>query len=181
MKASERLLKYAAINTSSDDASDSQPSSRCQLVLADMLSDELKELGAENVVRDGSGYVYGFLPSSAGCEKAPAVGFIAHMDTAPDFCGENVRPQIIENYDGMDIILPDGKRIPRRKFRHLEKLRGRTVITTDGTTLLGADDKAGIAEIMTAVERVVNENMPHGKIGIAFTPDEEIGSGVESL
>jgi tripeptide aminopeptidase len=181
MNASERLLKYVLVHTSSDENSAESPSSTRQFVLADMLARELEQLGAENVVRDEHCYVYGTIPASAGCESAPAIGFIAHMDTAPDFSGENVKPNIISGYDGLDITLPDGKIISRRKFRHLEKLKGRTIITTDGTTLLGADDKAGIAEIMTAAEQLINSGAPHPKVCIAFTPDEEIGRGVENF
>ena len=181
MNVSERLIKYVKVHTTSDENSDTQPSSSRQFVLADMLAQELRDMGLQDVYRDDKCYLYAHLPASAGYEDAPAIGFIAHLDTAPDFSGEDVKPQIIKDYDGLDITLANGKKISRRKFKHLENLKGCTLITTDGTTLLGADDKAGIAEIMTALEKIITGNLPHGKICVAFTPDEEIGRGVDSF
>ena len=124
-------------------------------------------------------YVYATIPATDGCEDVPAIGFIAHMDTSPDFCGENVSPRMIENYNGEDVELGEGRILKRSDFPHLADLKGRTLIVTDGKTLLGADDKAGIAEIMTMVATLIDEKIPHGKICIAFTPDEEIGEGAD--
>ena len=151
-----------------------------QYDLAHQLVEELKALGLENVHVDENCVVYGWLSATAGCEKQPALGFIAHMDTAPDCSGENVKPQIIENYDGGDVLLTgSGEKLSPAAFPTLKNLAGMTLITTDGTTLLGADDKAGIAEIMTALESIISEKKPHGKLCIAFTPDEEVGAGVD--
>ena len=180
MRAYERLLKYVKINTKSDDGSTTVPTTAIQFDLANILVSELKEIGCVNVRADDKCYVYAEIPASAGCENAKALGFIAHMDTSPDFSGEGVDPQIHENYDGGDVVLGDSGRVLSVKtFPHLATLKGRTLITTDGNTLLGADDKAGIAEIMTLAERIINENIPHGKICIGFTPDEEVGSGAD--
>ena len=180
MRAYERLLKYASVYTTSDPDSATVPSSMRQYDLAHQLVEELKALGLENVHVDENCVVYGWLSATAGCEKQPALGFIAHMDTAPDCAGENVKPQIIENYDGGDVLLAgSGEKLSPAAFPTLKKLAGMTLITTDGTTLLGADDKAGIAEIMTALESIISEKKPHGKLCIAFTPDEEVGAGVD--
>ena len=180
MRAYERLLKYVSVYTTSDPDSATVPSSMRQYDLAHQLVDELKALGLENVHVDENCVVYGWLSATAGCEKQPALGFIAHMDTAPDCSGENVKPQIIENYDGGDVLLAgSGEKLSPAAFPTLKKLAGMTLITTDGTTLLGADDKAGIAEIMTALESIISEKKPHGKLCIAFTPDEEVGAGVD--
>lgn len=180
MRAYERLLKYVSVYTTSDPDSATVPSSMRQYDLAHQLVDELKALGLENVHVDENCVVYGWLSATAGCEKQPALGFIAHMDTAPDCAGENVKPQIIENYDGGDVLLAgSGEKLSPAAFPTLKKLAGMTLITTDGTTLLGADDKAGIAEIMTALESIISEKKPHGKLCIAFTPDEEVGAGVD--
>ena len=180
MRAYERLLKYVSVYTTSDPDSATVPSSMRQYDLAHQLVDELKALGLENVHVDENCVVYGRLSATAGCEKQPALGFIAHMDTAPDCAGENVKPQIIENYDGGDVLLAgSGEKLSPAAFPTLKKLAGMTLITTDGTTLLGADDKAGIAEIMTALESIISEKKPHGKLCIAFTPDEEVGAGVD--
>ena len=180
MRAYERLLKYISIYTTSDPDSATVPSSMRQYDLARILVDELNALGLENVHVDENGIVYGWLSATPGCEAGPALGFIAHMDTAPDCSGENVKPQIIERYDGGDVVLTgSGETLSPAAFPGLQKLAGMTLITTDGTTLLGADDKAGIAEIMTALEAVVTSKAPHGKLCIAFTPDEEIGAGVD--
>lgn len=180
MRAYERLLKYVSVYTTSDPDSATVPSSMRQYDLAHQLVEELKALGLENVHVDENCVVYGWLSATAGCEKQPALGFIAHMDTAPDCTGENVKPQIIENYDGGDVLLAgSGEKLSPAAFPTLKKLAGMTLITTDGTTLLGADDKAGIAEIMTALESIISEKKPHGKLCIAFTPDEEVGAGVD--
>ena len=180
MRAYERLLKYVSVYTTSDPDSATVPSSMRQYDLAHQLVEELKTLGLENVHVDENCVVYGWLSATAGCEKQPALGFIAHMDTAPDCAGENVKPQIIENYDGGDVLLAgSGETLSPAAFPTLKKLAGMTLITTDGTTLLGADDKAGIAEIMTALESIISEKKPHGKLCIAFTPDEEVGAGVD--
>ena len=180
MRAYERLLKYVSVYTTSDPDSATVPSSMRQYDLAHQLVEELKALGLENVHVDENCVVYGWLSATAGCEKQPALGFIAHMDTAPDCAGENVKPQIIENYDGGDELLAgSGEKLSPAAFPTLKKLAGMTLITTDGMTLLGADDKAGIAEIMTALESIISEKKPHGKLCIAFTPDEEVGAGVD--
>ncbi len=180
MRAYERLLKYVSVYTTSDPDSATVPSSMRQYDLAHQLVEELKALGLENVHVDENCVVYGWLSATAGCEKQPALGFIAHMDTAPDCSGENVKPQIIENYDGGDVLLAgSGEKLSPAAFPTLKNLAGMTLITTDGTTLLGADDKAGIAEIMTALESIISEKKPHGKLCIAFTPDEEVGAGVD--
>lgn len=158
MRAYERLLKYVSVYTTSDPDSATVPSSMRQYDLAHQLVDELKALGLENVHVDENCVVYGWLSATAGCEKQPALGFIAHMDTAPDCAGENVKPQIIENYDGGDVLLAgSGETLSPAAFPTLKNLAGMTLITTDGTTLLGADDKAGIAEIMTALESIISE------------------------
>lgn len=180
MRAYERLLKYVSVYTTSDPDSATVPSSMRQYDLAHQLVEELKALGLENVHVDENCVVYGWLSATPGCEDRPALGFIAHMDTAPDCAGENVKPQIIENYDGGDVLLAgSGEKLSPAAFPTLKNLAGMTLITTDGTTLLGADDKAGIAEIMTALESIISEKKPHGKLCIAFTPDEEVGAGVD--
>ena len=180
MKAYERLLNYVAVDTPSDPLSGKAPSSDCQFVLAKMLVEELKGLGVENAEVDEKCYVYASIPATEGYENSKRLGFIAHMDTAPDFNGCDVKPQLIPDYDGNDVVLGDSGRVLKvSDFPELAKLKGRTLITTDGTSLLGADDKSGIAEIMTMVERILNENIPHGKICIGFTPDEEVGAGAD--
>ena len=178
MRAYERLLNYVRIYTTSDENSTTVPTTARQFDLAKVLVEEMKAMGIQDARVGENCYVYGTIPATPGCEAKTAIGFIAHLDTAPDFCGEHVTPQIHENYDGKDVALGDsGKVLETAKFPHLAKLAGRTLITTDGTTLLGADDKAGIAEIMTLAENLLNGDMPHGKVCIAFTPDEEVGSG----
>lgn len=180
MKAYERLLKYVVVDTPSNPESETVPSSDCQFELAKMLVEELKELGVENAEVDEKCYVYASIPATEGYESCKRLGFIAHMDTAPDFNGCGVKPQIIENYDGEDVELGESGRVIKVKdFPHLPELKGRTLITTDGTSLLGSDDKSGVAEIMTMAERILTENIPHGKICIGFTPDEEIGAGAD--
>lgn len=179
----EKLLRYVKVFTASDPKNDSVlPSAPCEWDLAKMLVSELETLGAEDIRLSDKGYVYATLPATPGCEKAPKLGLIAHMDTAPDFCGENVKPRLIENYDGGEVVLGTSGRVLRpAEFSHLSSLKGRTLIVTDGTTLLGADDKAGVAEIMSLAEKLKEENIPHGAIGVAFTPDEEIGRGPDGF
>lgn len=180
MRAYERLLKYVKIYTTSDEESGTTPSAQREFDLGNLLAEELKEIGVENVRITEQCYVYGEIPATPGYEQVPALGFIAHMDTAPDFCGEGVKPQIIGDYDGNDIQLgQSGRVLSCKAFSNLCALKGRTLITTDGTTLLGADDKAGVAEIMTMAEQLIREKIPHGKICVAFTPDEEIGEGAD--
>ena len=180
MKAYERLLKYVAIDTPSNPTSETTPSSACQFDLAKVLVEELKALGVENAEVDDKCYVYASLPATEGWEDARRLGFIAHMDTAPAFNGCGVNPQLSENYTGEDEGLGESGRVLKVKdFPELANMKGRTLITTDGTSLLGSDDKSGIAEIMTMVERIFAENIPHGKICIGFTPDEEIGAGAD--
>ena len=181
MRAYERLLKYAVIHTTSDESADTVPSTARQFDLANVLAEEMKTLGIADVTVDEHCYVTGHLAPTPGYEEKPRIGFIAHMDTAPDCSGEGVKPQIIPDYDGSDITLGNGRTITTAQFPHLKTLKGRTLITTDGTTLLGADDKAGIAEILTMAETIREENIPHGAISVAFTPDEEIGHGAELL
>ena len=165
MTVKERLLKYVSYWTTSEDNKEVIPSTDRQFVLADVLAEELKGLGLTQVKRDEHCYVYGLLPATPGYENKKAMGFISHMDTAPSFSGKDVKPQVIENYDGNDVVLPGtGDVIKVSDFPHLTSLKGRTLITTDGTTLLGADDKAGIANILTAVEEVIAEKIPHGDV-----------------
>lgn len=180
MRAYERLLNYVRIWTTSDEDSETVPSSDRQLDLAKILVEEMKAMGVMDARVDEKGYVYGSLKATEGMEDKPAIGFIAHMDTAPDFNGRDVKPQLIENYDGGDVCLGDsGRTLSVSDFPHLKELKGRTLITTDGTSLLGADDKAGIADIMTAIDEIIKENRPHGRLCIGFTPDEEVGRGVD--
>ena len=182
MRAYERMLNYIKIWTTSDSSSETVPSTSRQFDLAKLLVEEMKELGVEDAHVDEKCYVYGTLPATKGYEDKIKLGFIAHLDTSKDMSGENVNPQIVQNYNGEDIVLGDsGKVIKVSDFPHLKGFKGRTLITTDGTTLLGADDKAGIAEIMTAIEIIQNENIPHGKISIGFNPDEEIGMGAHNF
>lgn len=178
MKVEDRLLKYVSYWTTSDEENTNIPSSDRQFELGKELKKELEELGLEKVILTDHCYVYGLLPATPGMEHAKAIGFIAHMDTAPDYPGENVKPQIIKNYDGNDVLLKGSNTyLKTSDFPDLKNLVGRTLITTDGTTLLGADDKAGVAEIFTAVEQIIHENLPHGDIWVGITPDEEVGAG----
>ena len=178
MRAYERFLKYAKIHTASAEEQGVTPSTSCQWDLARVLVDELRQLGLEDPGVDDNCIVTAWLPATLGYEDAPALGFLAHMDTAPAFSGENVQPLLHADYDGGDIVLPkEGRVIRAADFPFLAGLKGKTVITADGSTLLGADDKAGIAEIMTLCERLIREGVPHGRICVAFTPDEEIGEG----
>ena len=180
MKAYERFLNYVPVWTTSDETSDTVPSADRELVLARMLVEEMKGLGIADARVDDKGYVYGHIPATHGCEDKPSLGLVAHMDTVADASGENIKPQIIENYDGKDVVLKgSGDILKVDEFPYLAELKGRTLITTDGTTLLGADDKAGIAEILTVAEEIIKEGLPHGKICIGFTPDEEIARGAK--
>ena len=181
-KILDKFLRYVAVETTSNDESDSQPSSACQLDLLRMLADELNAMGVKATL-DEWGYVMATIPSNID-KDVPAVGFIAHVDTAPDASGKDIKPQIIENYNGEDIVLNAslGIKLPVADFPEIKQYVGQTLITTDGTTLLGADDKAGVAEIMSAVEYIVEHpEFKHGEIKIGFTPDEEIGRGVDKF
>ena len=178
MRAYQRLLQYVQVHTTSDPTTGTHPSTQRQFDLARMLADELRTLGVGDADVDEHCYVYGHLPATPGCEGRPTLGLIAHMDTAPDASGEKVQPVLHENYDGRDVTLPGtGAVMKVADFPFLASMKGETLITTDGTTLLGADDKAGVAEIITAVETLIQDGLPHGPISIAFTPDEEIGEG----
>ncbi|ACX74522.1 peptidase T [Fibrobacter succinogenes subsp. succinogenes S85] len=193
MKVQDRFLKYVSFTTTSDENSESCPSTKQQLELAKFLTEELEQIGLSQVKMDENGYVYGLLPATEGRESDTPIGFISHMDTSPDFSGVNPKPQIIEDYDGEDVLLKgSGAVLKVEDFPTLKWLKGRTLITTDGTTLLGADDKAGIAEIVTAMEELIEidrhaesrgyENLSgHGDIWVCFTPDEEIGRGADRL
>ena len=180
MRAYERLLNYVVVHTTSDPNSVTHPTTLRQFDLARMLVEEMKELGIEDARMDEKCYVYGTLPATEGMAQVKALGLIAHVDTADDASGEHVKPVIRANYDGEDIVLEGtGEVMTVKQFPFLAKLKGQTLITTDGTTLLGADNKAGIAEILTAVERIQTEGLPHGKLCIGFTPDEEVGQGAD--
>ncbi|MBS1455390.1 MAG: peptidase T [Lentisphaeria bacterium] len=174
---SERMLEYVRFNTQSNDSTGRHPSTPGQLEFARHLAKELRELGVERVRVSEFAYVFGEIPPSADCGEAPALGLVAHMDTSADAPGDNVRPQLVEYRGGVIPLGDSGRTLDPAVFPELNRLTGHTLITTDGTTLLGADDKAGIAEILTAVERVVAGDLPHGKLCIGFTPDEEIGEG----
>ncbi|MGK0465393.1 peptidase T [Clostridium sp.] len=178
-KAVEKFLKYVSYSTKSDEESTTVPSTEGQMVLARVLVAELKSMGIQKASVDDNGYVMATIPSNIE-NPVPTIGFIAHMDTAPDMSGENVKPKFIENYDGKDIILNEEKNIILSPvdFPELKNYIGKTLITTDGTTLLGADDKAGVAEIMAAAEYLMeNPQIQHGIVRIGFTPDEEVGRG----
>lgn len=174
---SERMLEYVRFNTQSNDSTGRHPSTPGQFEFARHLAKELRELGVERVRVSEFAYVFGEIPPSAGCGEAPALGLVAHMDTSADAPGDNVRPQLVEYRGGVIPLGDSGRTLDPAVFPELNRLTGHTLITTDGTTLLGADDKAGIAEILTAVERVAAGDLPHGKLCIGFTPDEEIGEG----
>ncbi|MBE7016609.1 MAG: peptidase T [Ruminococcaceae bacterium] len=182
MKAYERFLKYVQINTASSETSDTTPSTACQFDLANLVAEEMREIGVSEVYVDEHAYVYGVIPASEGLEDAMSIGFIAHLDTIPDFPGENVKPRLIENYDGGEIVLGNsGRVLSPADFPHLPSLKGRSIIVTDGTTVLGADNKAGVAEIMEMAETVIKEGIPHSRIAIGFCPDEEIGHGASLM
>ena len=180
MELKERFLKYVAIDTQSSEESETFPSTDKQWTLLNLLVEEMKALGLTEVSIDKYGYAMGTIPASEGCGDAPVIGFLAHVDTSPDMSGENVRPRIIDNYDGSNIVLNNALTMRVADFPELKNFVGHTLIHTDGTTLLGADDKAGVAEIMTATEYLLaHPEIRHGKIRIGFTPDEEIGRGVD--
>jgi tripeptide aminopeptidase len=173
----ERFTSYVKVDTQSNESNENCPSTPGQLTLANMLVEELKSIGMEEVSIDENGYVMATLKSNSD-KDVPTIGFLAHVDTATDFTGTNVNPQIIENYDGKDIILNPNVTMSTKDFPALPSYKGHTLITTDGTTLLGADNKAGIAEIMTAMAHLIQHpEIKHGKVRVAFTPDEEIGRG----
>ncbi|UWY30452.1 peptidase T [Flavobacterium sp. TR2] len=175
----DRFISYVTIDTESDPNSQTTPSTQKQWNLANKLVDELKAIGLEDVTIDDKAYIMATLPSNVDHE-VPTIGFVSHFDTSPDFSGANVKPQIVENYDGKDIVLNAEKNIILSPdyFKDLLQYKGQTIITTDGTTLLGADDKAGITEIVSAMEYLIQHpEIKHGKIRIGFTPDEEIGRG----
>lgn len=180
MKAYERLLSYVRVFTPSSEETGTSPSTEYQFDLARQLVQELKELGIEDAIVDEHCYVYGHIPATKGYESRKKLGFIAHMDTVSDFCDHPVNPVVTPDYDGGDLALETSGRILSPKmFPHLSALKGRTLITSDGTTILGADDKAGIAEIMTMIEHLHDTDIAHGPISVAFTPDEEIGMGAD--
>ncbi len=180
MELKDRFLKYVSFDTQSDENSTTFPSTEKQLVLLNYLADEMRSLGMVDVAVDKYGYAMGTIPASKGCENAPVIGFISHVDTSPDMSGKDVKPHIIECYDGEDIQLNAALTMKVDEFPELKGFVGHTLIHTDGTTLLGADDKAGCAEIMTAAEYLMTHpEIKHGKIRIGFTPDEEIGRGVD--
>lgn len=183
MKASERLLKYAVIYTGSDeDHAEQTPSTPEQMTLAQVLAKDMRDIGLTDVSVDAHAYVYGFLPATAGREQCPPIGFIAHIDIVNEFGTSEIHPQIVKEYDGGEIALgTSGRTLDTVQFPDLKQAVEKTVITTDGTTVLGADDKAGVAEILTMCERLVQDNLPHGKICVCFTPDEEIGHGAALL
>ena len=181
----EKFLNYVKIDTRSDENSTACPTTAKQHDLAKLLVKELEEMGAEDITYDTEHcYVYASIPASEGCDGRPVLGFIAHMDTSPAVTGENVKPRIIENYDGKDIVLSEEKNIVMKvsDFPELAEYTGKRLIVTDGTTLLGADDKAGVAEIMTMTEQLLlSRDIPHGKLRIGFTPDEEVGAGADHV
>ena len=179
MRAYERLIRYAKVHTASAEDAALVPSTERQFDLAHLLEQELKELGVQDVYVDEHCYVYGRIPASDGMELVTPIGFLAHVDTVPDFSGENVNPRVIENYDGGEIPLGESGRVLKPEdFPHLPGLKGKTLIVTDGTTVLGADDKAGVAEIMTMAEQLCRPDAPaHGAVSIGFCPDEEVGHG----
>ena len=182
MDLKDRFLKDVSFDTQAAESSTSFPSTEKQLVLLRYLKEELETIGLKEVTMDEYGYVMGTLPATKGYENAPVIGFISHVDTAPDMSGANVKPHIVENYDGRDIKLGGDVWLRVEEFPELPFFKGHTLIHTDGTTLLGADDKAGVAEIVTAMEWLAaHPEVPHGKIRVGFTPDEEIGRGVDSF
>lgn len=181
-KVDERFLEYVKVDTKSDETTRTTPSTKGQLELGKILEKELKEIGLSDVHIDEFGYVYATLKGNSDKKDIPTIGFIAHMDTAPDMSGKNVNPQIVENYDGNVVVLNEelNIKLDPKELPELKNYIGKTLITTDGTTLLGADDKAGISEIITAMEYLINNpDVKHGDIKICFTPDEEIGEGAD--
>ena len=181
MDLKERFLKYVSYDTQSSEESGTFPSTEKQKVLLAALRDEMQALGMTEVTMDRYGYVMGTVPATPGCENAPVIGFIAHADTSPDMSGKEVKPRVIDEYDGSDIALNGQLTMRVADFPELAFFKGHTLIHTDGTTLLGADDKAGVAEIMAAVETMIEKNVKHGEVRVIFTTDEEIGNGVDGL
>lgn len=180
MTIKDRFLEYISFDTKADPSSETFPSSAKELVLLNHLADQMREMGMTEVEVDSHGYAMGTIAASEGCQGAPVLGFVAHVDTAPDMSGADIKPQIIENYDGGDVRLNPQITLRVADFPELKEYTGHTIITTDGTTLLGADDKAGVAAIMTAAEYLIaHPELKHGKIRLGFTPDEEIGRGVD--
>lgn len=177
MKVEERLLSYVKIKTPCNENAETVPTTQCQFDLADVLVQELKELGARAELDDKC-FVYGIIPATEGYEEKKKIGFIAHMDTVAEFCDGEITPVCTPDYNGEDFPLgTSGRVLSTKDFPHLKKCKGRTLITSDGNTILGVDDKAGIAEIMQMIEILRDKNIPHGQISVAFTPDEECGSG----
>lgn len=183
MNVLDRFLNYVSYDTQSDDGSETSPSTKKQLALAALLEKELREIGAKDVALDENGYVYGTIPASRGSEGKPVLALIAHMDTALDASGANVKARIVKNYDGNDIVLCESPLTVTRTadFPALKQYVGQDIVVTDGTTLLGADDKAGIAEIMDAAVKMLSGEIRHPEVRIVFTPDEEIGRGVAHI
>ena len=182
MNVKDRFLEYVRIPTSSDHKATTVPTTQKQFALANYLVCEMKKIGISDAYVNDMCYVYGHIPATEGMESTAKIGFIAHMDTSPDAADYPINVNIIENYNGEDLILGDsGRVIDSVNFPHIKNLVGRTLITTDGNTLLGADDKAGIAEIMTLAEKLISENIPHGRISICFTPDEEVGTSADNF
>ncbi len=177
MKVYERLLRYVQFDTASCERNDCCPSTPGQLVLARALADEMREMGLSNVRLDAHGYLYAEIPANT--EGFPAIGLIAHMDTVDCVPSSPVKPRIVENYDGRDVLLDGGATLSPRDYPELAARAGKDLIVTDGKTLLGADDKAGVAEILTACEVILASDRPHGRVLIGFTPDEEIGRGAD--
>ena len=178
----ERFLDYVNIPTSSDEYAQTVPTTEKQFVLARRLVEDMKALGIADAYIDEKCYVYGHIPATPGYEDKKTVGFIAHVDTSPDFADAPMNVQIHENYDGSDVVLgTSGRVIDNATFSHLASLKGRTLLTTDGMTLMGADDKAGVAEILDAVRFINENNIPHGPISIGFTPDEEVGTSADNF
>lgn len=180
--AAARFLRYVAVDTQSDDQSQTYPSTAKQLVLLNLLVAELKEIGVADAAVDQYGYVMATVPATAGKDQVPVIGFVAHVDTSPDVSGANVRPIVHTNYDGRDLVLPDEPGLVLREADNpeLAEQRGHDIITSSGSTLLGSDDKSGVAEIMAAAEYLITHpDIPHGAIKIGFTPDEEIGRGTQ--
>ena len=183
MDVTSRFLKYVSFDTMSDPDSPTLPSTQKQLALGEYLKQECLDMGLSNVRLTRTGYVYATLPANTD-KEIPSLGFIAHMDTSPDLSGKEVKPRIVRDYDGGDIVLNQGKGIVMspKDFPHLSSLKGKDLIVTDGTTLLGADNKAGIAEILTAMEYLLaHPEIPHGTVQVGFTPDEEVGRGTEDF
>ncbi len=179
-KVVDRFLKYVSFDSQSNESSEQTPSTPGQIILAEYLTAELKDIGLTEVYFDKRGYVYASISKNID-KNVPVIGFISHLDTSPDMSGKEVKPKIFKDYNGKDIILNETLNIllSPKEFPELLNYKNHTIITTDGTTLLGADDKAGIAEIITAIEYIIKNNIKHGDIKIAFTPDEEIGRGTE--